>query len=836
MRLTLRTLLAYLDDILDPSDKEELGKKIESSEFAEELVHRTKDTMRRLRLSAPQVVGTGMGLDPNSVAEYLDNVMSPDSVGDFERICLESDVHLAEVASCHHVLTMVLGEPADVDLAAKQRMYGIPAELEERKRMRVEVAHVAAHAPLPKAEPIGLRPVSPLGAIDQSRVVEIPDYLRTSGWSRYRGALLGFAALLLLAATVYLLGGVTDWFGGSDGMGVALNDPLPSNASSDAPLGPKSIAPGAVDSAAGNLPVSEPPTESVSPPPTAVTSLPDVRGDGDRYSTPPPLSSPPPPLTPGVLTPGITPHAAAPAAATEPDRYAITTPEAAGTDPASPAGSEVPPALNSQTGEDPSDTSRSAPSPYDVPPTTGTLVVTSPEMPAVGATTPPKDTNPPADTVAVATPPQDAAMITGSAGEGEEAKTASNAPPTVTELPPEKAEPEVKKPLDMGTYLGGKTVLLRRDAAGDGWYRVSPRESVTEGEKLVSLPEFRPSISLTSSVNLDMSGGTMIEISTDEAVAGTDETAAEGSHPAIDVVYGRMVLLNTGSTDNTVQLTFGPTKADVRLSPKATLGVEVERTYVPGHDPRKSPTPVVVRLYAPDGTVEWRDSAGSQRIDKPSEWTIRDGVVSTVTESTTPPEWIDQEPIGTLSEQRYGAPVVESSLTTDRPAELQLLELFKGGQRKEVKSLVARSAGNVGLFEPSIDALGDPNQRWPSWEMHVAAIRAAMAQSPESAQKVWEMLVKQRGETAAADLYEMLCGYSPDQVGGTADEWRIGSLARLVDWMGDDNLDYRVLAVYNLQEITGKRPIDPSDRLKERQQAVKRFKTRLESGDLRPKE
>jgi hypothetical protein len=184
MRLTLRTLLAYLDDLLEPADAQDLKHKIDESEFASTIVNRINDCMRRLRLGVPPLNGRGMGGDPNTVAEYLDNTMAPDLVPEFERLCLESDVHLAEVAACHQILTLVLGEPAEVDPASRQRMY----------RLIQEPAQPADNSAPPPPDQPRRRP-------------QIPEYLREpelrNYWLKITSIGAVAACLLLLAIVIF---------------------------------------------------------------------------------------------------------------------------------------------------------------------------------------------------------------------------------------------------------------------------------------------------------------------------------------------------------------------------------------------------------------------------------------------------------------------------------------------------------------------------------------------------------------------------------------------------------------------------------------------------------
>ena len=61
MRLTLRTILAYLDDQLEPIQAREIGERISQSKEASALVTRIKEVIRRRRVGAPELAGPGSG-------------------------------------------------------------------------------------------------------------------------------------------------------------------------------------------------------------------------------------------------------------------------------------------------------------------------------------------------------------------------------------------------------------------------------------------------------------------------------------------------------------------------------------------------------------------------------------------------------------------------------------------------------------------------------------------------------------------------------------------------------------------------------------------------------
>lgn len=129
MRLTVRTLLAYLDGVLDAESSEVLAKKINESDFAGNLAARVRDSIGNPQIGSPAVGATHPIEDPNTVAEYLDNVLQAQHVPEVEKVLVDSDVHLSEAAACHQILTLVLSRPANVSPEVRDKMYRLCNQL-----------------------------------------------------------------------------------------------------------------------------------------------------------------------------------------------------------------------------------------------------------------------------------------------------------------------------------------------------------------------------------------------------------------------------------------------------------------------------------------------------------------------------------------------------------------------------------------------------------------------------------------------------------------------------------------------------------------------------------
>ncbi len=238
MRLTLRTLLAYRDRVLSPTDTEDLHRRIHLSHDAGNLLRRITALTERNDVLAPLVNDKGLGGDANAIAEYLDDALPHGQVPELERICLVSDLQLAELADCHTLLSTALNTKVIVpsELRSMANRLGDPAqrtavarEIEARKAPRrrnkqpqVIVRPDAAHHSTPTAShvPVNVRVEAPMFASGGESIKprgldletatlthDVPEYLLGSSAGNWKLPLaIGALAALLLIIVWQSLG------------------------------------------------------------------------------------------------------------------------------------------------------------------------------------------------------------------------------------------------------------------------------------------------------------------------------------------------------------------------------------------------------------------------------------------------------------------------------------------------------------------------------------------------------------------------------------------------------------------------------------------------------
>ena len=827
MRLTLRTLLAYMDGFLEGKESEEIGRKIEESKFATDLLHRLRDVMRRLRLGAPSVTERGANLDCNSVAEYLDNVLPADRVPEFEEVCLKSEMHLAEVASAHQILTMVLGEPAEIEPESRQRMYQLPEVAARADEERLAAAEAAkglsgdgsspalphdVHAGLPAPGTVRPKPV-------------VPEYLREKPRRHLLPAaaamfLLGAAAMLVLLVTGQLDRGkplgefiyklqarfshnqVAEQQHNEGDRAGSLPSDAPAKTSGDAaPNVTKAADAKPSESAASTGPAGGGGTA----PRRDTGALPAPMPIAPEEHLPPPEPVPvKPERNPDKAPEALRPFPEAPPEAAGPATVERTPPAegSGGVAPATPPGNPIiaaanPPKAEIKTVAPEKPAISPAPSPHVLPP-------------------PPKPLPPDDGTAARPVKPTEVARV-------------DTLPKPRPEAPGPAGGADAGPPPKGGTPAGGKDkskvarftsdgqdVLLRFDAAASQWRRVLPEDFLAANQAIMALPGYRSRIDvLDVGATLELQNATRVEI-----VKGGPQGPA-----GVEIAYGRVVVRPFAQAGTRLRVVAGSHDGTLTLANvESAVGLEVTRVHEPGANPEKSLSHAVTKLYVARGSASWQEGENAAvqliaPVELPLEGAKADAAPAPVADM---PKWIATNTASELDES--AGLVVSKALPAERSATLGLTELTED-RRKEVRYLAARCLGYLGQFESLTAALNDVDCR-REWPDYFEQLTEAIVRGPEAAAGIRQSLEKQF-PNEAAELYRLLWGYSDKNL-------EAGEDARLVRYLDHDALIFRVLAYANLKEITGRSYFyRPEYTAAKRMQAVQRWRQDQQLGRIR---
>lgn len=647
MRLTLRTMLAYLDDILDPSDAEELGKKIEESDFAGGLVHRIRSSTRRLRLGSPNLEGKGMGLDANTVSEYLDNVLPPDRVPDLEKVCLESDVHLAEVACCHQILTLVLGEAAEVDPALRNRMYRIgapdtdrvagPESSEGSTALASPTEQAASMPPASGVEDVEAPPAPPAPSAPPVQSVspadkaepEIPAYLRAGQRSKVKPLAITLVLAFLISGVALRLMGpfnrehpLMRLFGGGESTQVADSKPTGTSPDTTGPTPETPSAKATVSDTSKPTVEDEAPEDEVTE--TAKSETPGKPGEAASPEEPPSTVVSEKPDAPPV-------------------DQSVTPPKAAEGDTAS------------ETVVAKVDTG------MDFPSTEPSISEGKPD---------PSDPS------------------------GENATTAKDDKgEPVSPTPAVRVEVGHVRPSDQHFLVG----LVENFGE---WHRLPDRTKLAANDQLRVLPTFKPEIVLAPGVQVVFAGPS----------SAMPLPPSEQGEPGLSLEFGRAFVATAGVAGARIHLDLGGHRGVATFADAASeMAIDVRRYLPPGADPEQEPAQIVARIFTTAGRIEWQDGDAPVAIPiDAGQVSVMLGDTSQTVAAGELPAWMRNEDLQDVD--RSASATLVTFLTAGRPITLSLSERIED-RRSEVRSLARRCLAYLGTNEPLVKEFGDSRQR-----------------------------------------------------------------------------------------------------------------------------
>jgi len=703
MQLNLQLLLAYLDDLLEPAEAAQVAELIEASETASNLLNRIRDVIRRLRLSAPAVSGSEMGLDPNTVAEYLDRTMPAERLADVEGVCLESDMHLAEAAACHQIVALALGEPAQVDMGSRRRMYTLGRAVEEAKPAPAAAAKTTRTPVVAKPEAKSL-PAAPKNLPQPVVAVprEVPreaarEPIPASSPTRRTAQLAPEEALAAPAFTATL-----DWRDDPDDMPRPIAKPPRSRAHLFQRMavamtlawfalatwpqisrwweGAALIS--STDDPYANLLIDDEQTEAANDKnrPIEVAAAPDA-GHPPEGDIPPGGADEPPRLS----TAGSGLFSGA--------RGNLVVGNHAREHDAPPA----PPAAVSQRHE------------------TGTQQVSF-HLPQ-GSKDSARDVRP-----AIALRPVGAS---------------SKLPAAIVEV---------------GHLVSTGQVLLRQGPDRGDWLMVSSGARLSSGDRVVAPPQFRPTIMLGDGLLVELPPETMVELLPPDA----DET------PGLKVIFGRLVVRGHQRSRG-LRVLAGQWQAKLAFEGETgSLALEVRPFRSTGTDPEKEATRSAVDLYAVRGRAFVDDGVSLGTLDAPSRTVISKLPGERVEAGGDTPAWSHAPETFTVEDLR-ATTIVSGRLVVGEPAAPALAKAAVDRQHPEVRQLASRWLGCLGEFQALVASLSDPDIRVGLREQSVRALRDGLSRGPEWATLVRVACRQTRGD-AGEDRYRLLWGYTPEQL------------------------------------------------------------------------